>query len=86
MFRRSELTCSFCGKSDREVAKLVAGPRVFICDGCVAIAARLMQGNGDNQPQPSTPQPGLLRKLVKRIRGARRRTVERRSSRLGLAP
>jgi hypothetical protein len=29
------LYCSFCGKSDKEVAKLVAGPTVFICNECV---------------------------------------------------
>ena len=37
------LRCSFCGKTERQVAKLVAGPRVYICDECVAIAAKLMQ-------------------------------------------
>ena len=29
------LHCSFCGKSQYEVTKLIAGPSVFICDGCV---------------------------------------------------
>jgi hypothetical protein len=29
--------CSFCGKSSKDVAKLIAGPSVFICDGCVAL-------------------------------------------------
>ena len=38
-----DLACSFCGKSEHQVAKLVAGPGVFICDACVAIAARLMR-------------------------------------------
>src|SRR5690606_15596757 len=27
--------CSFCGKSQREVRKLIAGPSVFICDECI---------------------------------------------------
>jgi len=31
------LHCSFCGKSQREVAKLIAGPFVFICNECVAM-------------------------------------------------
>jgi len=31
------LRCSFCGKSQREVKKLIAGPTVFICDECVDI-------------------------------------------------
>ena len=29
------LSCSFCGKSQREVRKLIAGPTVYICDECV---------------------------------------------------
>ena len=29
--------CSFCGKSQDDVAKLIAGPEVFICDECVAL-------------------------------------------------
>jgi len=31
------LTCSFCGKSQREVRKLIAGPSVYICDECVEL-------------------------------------------------
>jgi ATP-dependent Clp protease ATP-binding subunit ClpX len=31
------LKCSFCGKTEKEVDKLVAGPNVFICDACVAL-------------------------------------------------
>ncbi len=33
----SELRCSFCNKTDREVRKLIAGPTVFICDECVQV-------------------------------------------------
>jgi hypothetical protein len=36
--------CSFCGRSREECAKLIAGPGVFICDGCVARASRLAVG------------------------------------------
>jgi len=32
-----DLTCSFCGKSQREVKKLIAGPTVYICDECVSL-------------------------------------------------
>ena len=42
MFKRKRLVCSFCGKSAAEVSKLVAGPKVFICDRCVAEASRIM--------------------------------------------
>ena len=32
---KKEIVCSFCGKSQHEVKKLIAGPSVFICDECV---------------------------------------------------
>jgi ClpX C4-type zinc finger len=31
------LRCSFCGKTEAEVEKLIAGPRVYICDTCIGI-------------------------------------------------
>ena len=33
---RRKMACSFCGKSADQVQRLIAGPRVFICDACVA--------------------------------------------------
>ena len=36
------LYCSFCGKSQHEVQKLIAGPTVFICDECVALCQDIM--------------------------------------------
>jgi len=36
------LECSFCKKTEDQVAKLVAGPDVYICNQCVFVAARLM--------------------------------------------
>ena len=47
MQKRRKLKCSFCGKSEDEVAKLVAGPRVYICDACVALARRLMDESSE---------------------------------------
>ncbi len=35
--KNQNLTCSFCGKSQREVKKLIAGPTVYICDECVSL-------------------------------------------------
>ena len=36
--KKTTLYCSFCGKSQHEVKKLIAGPTVFICDECVSSA------------------------------------------------
>ncbi len=46
--RGPDSRCSFCGKSQREVRKLAAGPMVFICDACVDLPARLLR----NPPAP----------------------------------
>lgn len=41
------LHCSFCGKSEREVDKLAAGPGgIHICDGCVETCRVIMEGEG----------------------------------------
>ena len=45
-----KLSCSFCGKSAAEVAKLAAGPKVFICDVCAAEAHRIMSDPGIGAP------------------------------------
>ena len=34
---KKPLLCTFCGKSQHEVRKLIAGPTVFICDECVEL-------------------------------------------------
>ena len=36
------LYCSFCGRSQHEVKKLIAGPTVFICDGCTLLCVDII--------------------------------------------
>jgi hypothetical protein len=38
------LYCSFCRKDQHLVAKLVAGPGVYICDACIALCSRILTG------------------------------------------
>ena len=40
---KSTLFCSFCGKSQHEVRKLIAGPTVFICDECVELCMDIIR-------------------------------------------
>jgi len=44
--RVKDLICSFCDKSQRDVVKLVAGPTVYICDGCIGDAGALFMRYG----------------------------------------
>ena len=68
MFKPRQLRCSFCGKKDAEVSKLVAGPRVYICDECVAVASRLMEGGPHDDSQPPKVETTVWRKLSARAR------------------
>jgi ClpX C4-type zinc finger len=52
--------CSFCGKSQDEVKKLIAGPGVYICDKCVDLCNEVLakaDGPGDEFGSRA-PQPG----------------------------
>jgi ATP-dependent Clp protease ATP-binding subunit ClpX len=40
---KNNLHCSFCGKGQREVKKLIAGPNVFICDECVDLCTNIIR-------------------------------------------
>jgi len=41
--RKRKLKCSFCGKSDREVTRLIGGPGVYICDACVGVCNKILE-------------------------------------------
>ena len=42
---RRDLICTFCGRPQDQVEKLIAGPKVFICGACVAFAERTLCGS-----------------------------------------
>lgn len=43
-------SCSFCGKNQDEVGKLVAGPNVYICDECIDLCNEIVQDSVDVEP------------------------------------
>ena len=47
---KKTLFCSFCGKSQHEVKKLIAGPTVFICDECVELCNDIIQEESKVSP------------------------------------
>ncbi|MGH8704688.1 MAG: ClpX C4-type zinc finger protein [Burkholderiales bacterium] len=52
-----KLRCSFCGKDADQVRKLVAGPKAYICDECVAIADGIMKASPDDNAGPPAKRP-----------------------------
>ena len=62
------LYCSFCGKSQHEVRKLIAGPSVFICDECVDLCNDIIreevQESGGESSQDSLPTPQEIKEIL----------------------
>jgi hypothetical protein len=72
------MACSFCGRGAADVAKLVVGPRVFICEACVAVASRLMQQSSETPQQLPDGEAGSVWQRRRRLwRGKRRPTTLR---------
>ena len=59
--KNSQLFCSFCGKSQEEVKKLVAGPSVYICDECIELCNDIIAEEQEREilsgQQASVPKP-----------------------------
>jgi ATP-dependent Clp protease ATP-binding subunit ClpX len=70
MARPNNLTmCSFCGKSQAEVRKLIAGPGVYICDSCITICRGILEkelkdDSRKNKPSLRVPKPAEIKKLL----------------------
>ena len=61
------LYCSFCGKSQHEVRKLIAGPSVFICDECIELCNDIIRDEAQSRrrqshraPSPDLPTPAEI--------------------------
>jgi ATP-dependent Clp protease ATP-binding subunit ClpX len=64
---QNTLHCSFCGKSQHEVRKLIAGSTVFICDECVELCKDIIHEetkSGPEQSRDGIPTPKELRKVL----------------------
>ena len=61
------LSCSFCGKSQREVRKLIAGPTVYICDECIKLCNDIIAEENDREagkPQISLHTPTEIKAFL----------------------
>ena len=60
-------TCSFCGKKQGQVRKLVAGHNVFICDECIEVCNEMLAEEFSTQPQPldgELPKPQEIKSIL----------------------
>ena len=62
------LSCSFCGKSQKEVKKLIAGPTVYICDECIGlcndIIAEEIEKEEQNYGLAAVPKPAEIKAVL----------------------
>ena len=64
---KNTLYCSFCGKSQHEVRKLIAGPTVFICDECVELCMDIIREENKSslvKSRDGIPTPKEIRKIL----------------------
>jgi ATP-dependent Clp protease ATP-binding subunit ClpX len=69
MVRRADdtLRCSFCGKSQNEVKKLIAGPTVYICNECIDICNEIISDDQQAESvasRPPLPKPGEIKNFL----------------------
>ena len=68
MEKRETLCCSFCGKSQKEVKKLIAGPTVYICDECIGlcndIIAEEIAGEEKRDQKVRIPRPSEIKTIL----------------------
>jgi len=65
----STLYCSFCGKSQHDVKKLIAGPTVFICDECIELCNEIIQeeisgDTGSGKDEDGIPRPSDIKAFL----------------------
>ncbi len=62
------LFCSFCGKSQKEVRKLIAGPTVYICDECIDLCNDIISEESSRSAQlanrSSVPKPADIKRVL----------------------
>jgi len=61
------IRCSFCGRGQEEVARLVSGPSVYICSECVRLCNDILEGEGDTQvllDKQNLPTPAEIKKIL----------------------
>ena len=80
---KSTLYCSFCGKSQHEVRKLIAGPTVFICDECVELCMDIIREENKSPASKSDERRADAAGNLQRARRLRHRPEARQARAVG---
>lgn len=63
----NNITCSFCGKGQEEVKKLIAGPAVYICDECIQLCNEILDEENNQEAHEQAariPKPAEIKKFL----------------------
>ena len=66
--KSGSLRCSFCGKSQDRVRKLVAGPGVFICDQCIHLCNEVLESDAQTRRLSIGPDTEVAEVLLDELR------------------
>ena len=65
---KKQLKCSFCGKNQEQVRRLIAGPGVYICDECIELCSEIIEEEFDELPENSevskVPKPKEIKAVL----------------------
>ena len=68
---RNQIRCSFCGKTQEQVDRIIAGPNVYICNECIEACADIIfddeeeaENTGDMQFLENIPKPKEINKVL----------------------
>lgn len=64
---KKQLKCSFCGKSQEQVRRLIAGPGVYICDECIELCSEIIEDEFEDNVQvdlTSLPKPSEIKEYL----------------------
>jgi ATP-dependent Clp protease ATP-binding subunit ClpX len=65
---KKQLKCSFCGKTQEQVRRLIAGPGVYICDECIELCAEIIEEEFEDMPtsaeMSNIPKPKSIKEVL----------------------
>ena len=64
---KKQLKCSFCGKNQDQVKRLIAGPGVYICDECIDLCSDIIQDEFEDNVELDTtalPKPNEIKEYL----------------------
>ena len=67
--RRGPARCSFCGKGEAQVRRLVAGPGIYICDQCVYLCEEVLKEEGILNDTTKAERVAALRAEIQHLHG-----------------